>query len=195
MDKRALAKNLDNAQRTRDAIINGISTIEEKLADLRARAADQLAKTGDTDFCIEISTTETNLELRRTALVKANEAVSAAQREFDDCIAAERYTEAANLHKEFRAVLNQLSNQLGDAGLNGLINQAFDIADQIYTIVGRDTYDDIGMDLRKANFILTAINQNLFRSWQDMRALPWVGERTGGGDSAYYKPGFGRTYS
>ena len=195
MDKKALSKNLENAQRSRDSIINGISMIEEKLADLRARAAKQLAETGDTDLGIEISTTETNLELRRTALVEANEAVSSAQRALDDCIGAERYTEAAKLHKEYRAILNQLANQLGDAGANGLINQALEIADQIYALVGRDTQDEIGMDLRKGYFILAEVNKHLFTSWQSMRSLPWVNEPRTGGDTAYYKPGFGRTYS
>lgn len=195
MGKKELNSILAKAVQSRDALQNGIATLELKLAELKAKAQKDLAATGETELSGEISSTESYLELRRSALVQANEAVKAAQFELDDYIAAERYTEAANLHKEFRAVMNQLEKQLGDAGVNKLVNEAFDIADQINTMIGREGNDEIGMDLRRTHFILVSVNQHLFKAWQDMRSMPWIGERTGGGDTAHYKPGFGRTYS
>jgi len=195
MNKKEFMKKLEAAQQSRDALQNGIATLEPKLAELKAKAQKELAATGETDLSGEISSTESYLELRRSALIQANEAVKAAQFELDDYIAAERYTEAANLHKEYRALLNQLEKQLGDAGVNKLVNEAFDIMDQIHTMIGRDAQDEIGMDLRHTFSILVNVNQHLFKAWQDLRSMPWVGEPTGGIDTAYYKTGFGRTYS
>jgi hypothetical protein len=195
MSKKELSKSLEVAVQSRDAIQNGIATIEQKLKDLKNKAYSELAATGETELSGEISSTESYLQLRRSALEQANEAVRAAQFELDDFIKAERYTEAVNLHKEFRAMMNQLEKQLGDAGVNGMINQVFDIMNQIHAIVGTEGNSDIVLDLRRSNFILVSANQHLFKAWQDMRSLPWVGERSSGGDSAHYKAGFGRTYS
>lgn len=196
MNKKELTKNLESATQSRDAIQNGMKTLEAKLVELKQKANSDLLAKGETEISGEISSTESYIQLRRSALEQANEAVSAAQRELDDFIGAERYTEAVNLQKELHAMMNKIEKQLGDAGVNGLINQVFDLSDQIRAIVGSNDQGDIGIDLRKTHFVLVSVNYHLFKAWQDMRSIPWVGEPlSGGGDSSYFKPGFGRTYS
>lgn len=195
MNKKEFMKKLEAAQQSRNAIQTGIETAEKTLSDLKRKAYAELAAKGETELSGEINSTESYLELRRSALEQANEAVRAAQFELDDFNNAERYSEAERLHKEFRSMMNKLEKQLGDAGVNNQVNELFDVMDQIRAIIGSNDNGDIGWDLRKSHFVLVSVNQHLFKAWQDMRSIPWVGEPTGGIDTAYYKTGFGRTYS
>lgn len=193
MNKKELVQNLNTAEKSRDAIENGIQSLEKKLADLRIRANQQLFTTGESDLTKDVLALEGDLKIRYEALQQANAEVESAKLALSDFEKAERYTEAINLSKDVREVMIQINKQLGDTGINNLIDRVFDLSDQMLKIVGENDTSDMMVEVRRARFILTALNHNLYASWVDMRkALPYIGTPTAGTETANYRPGFGR---